>query len=151
MTVDQVMTKHVISVSMDTTLGAIRDLFSRCRFHHLVVLDQCKLVGIISDRDLLRHVSPYVDTVSERALDAASLRKRAHQIMTRSMITASPEMPVGDAAIVILNNGISCLPVVNADGACVGILTTRDLLRWSLEQMANKSCEVKLAKERHAA
>ncbi|MDZ4830035.1 MAG: CBS domain-containing protein [Phycisphaerae bacterium] len=145
MLIEQLMTKHVISVSMDATLGTIRDLFQQCRFHHVVVLEECRIVGIISDRDLLRTVSPFAGTVAERSMDAASLRKHAHQIMNRSVITVRPDMHVADAAIILQNNRISCLPVVDQHGACVGIVTLRDFLSWSLEQVADTSCVVKLA------
>ncbi len=59
MQVQQVMTGHVVSVSMDDTLETVRNLFASHRFHHVVVMEDCKIVGVISDRDLLRHLSPF--------------------------------------------------------------------------------------------
>ncbi len=147
MTLDGLMTKHVISVSMDTTLEAIRTIFERHKFHHLVVLEQCRLVGVISDRDLLMHLSPFIGKAAERAMDAACLKMHAHQIMTRHPITVSPETPVGDAAVMILNNHVSCLPVVDQAGAVVGIVTWRDLMRWSLEHLTDNACPTRLRAE----
>lgn len=144
MTLGSIMTKHVISVSMDDTLKTIREVFDRYRFHHLVVLDRCRLVGVITDRDLLMHISPFVGKPSERAMDAASLQRHAHQIMTRQVITGTPETSIGDAALIILNNHISCLPVVDPFGAVVGIVTWRDLLRWSLEHLTENACPTAL-------
>jgi acetoin utilization protein AcuB len=80
-------------------------------------------------------------------MDVASLHRRAHQIMTRGLISGSPETPVGDAALLLLNNRISCLPVLDAHGACVGIVTMRDLLRWSLKEMADQTCVNRLRAE----
>lgn len=144
MQLDSIMTKHVISVSMDDTIRTIRDIFDRYKFHHVVVLEKCQLVGIISDRDLLMNLSPFVGKPSERALDAASLNRHAHQIMQRHVVTAAPDTPVGDAALMMLNNHVSCLPVVDSFGAVVGIVTWRDLLRWSLEHLTDNACPTAL-------
>jgi acetoin utilization protein AcuB len=86
-------------------------------------------------------------------MDTASLHRKAHQIMTRALISAAPDTPIGDAALLLLNNKISCLPVLDSNGACVGIVTMRDLLRWSLKQMADQTCvsELKAEDRRRAA
>jgi acetoin utilization protein AcuB len=144
MTLDTIMTKHVISVSMDDTLRTIRDTFDRYKFHHVVVLEKCRLVGVITDRDLLMNLSPFVGKPSERTMDAASLNRHAHQIMERRVITARAETPVGDAALMMLNNHVSCLPVVDEAGAVVGIVTWRDLLRWTLEHLTDNACPTAL-------
>jgi acetoin utilization protein AcuB len=147
MTLDTIMTRHVVTVGMDDELRKIRDLFDRYRFHHVVVVDKCRMVGVISDRDLLKNISPFIGKASERTMDLASLQRKAHQIMTRSLVSAQPDMLIGDAALMMLNNKISCLPVLDANGACVGIITLRDLLRWSLRHMADQSCVTQLRAE----
>lgn len=148
MTLETIMTKHVISVSMDETLRDIRRIFDQYKFHHVVVLDNCQLAGVISDRDLLMNISPFVGKVSERTMDAASLNRHAHQIMSRNVVTAPPETPIADAALMILNNHISCLPIVDENDAVVGIVTWRDLLRWSLEHLTDHACPTRLRTEK---
>ncbi len=147
MTLDTIMTRHVVTVKMDDELGKIRELFDKYRFHHVLVVDQCRVVGVISDRDLLHNVSPFIGKASERTLDVASLHRKAHQIMTRTLISAAPDTPIGDVVLLLLNNKISCLPVLDSNGACVGIVTMRDLLRWSLKQMADQTCVNELRAE----
>jgi acetoin utilization protein AcuB len=117
-----------VHVALDDSLDTIRRVFEERRFHHVIVMHERRIVGVISDRDLLRHVSPFAGTPSERSLDAASLRRRAHQIMTRAFCTIAPDATVEDAARMLLSQGISCVPVVE-DDRCIGIVTTRDLLR----------------------
>jgi acetoin utilization protein AcuB len=129
MQLESIMTRDVATVSMDATLREIRHLFHTRGFHHVVVIDHDRVVGIISDRDLLRNISPFVDTPSERTVDAASLNRHAHQIMTRKLIAGTPGMPTATAAAVMLKHGISCLPVLDARGRCVGIITLHDMLR----------------------
>jgi acetoin utilization protein AcuB len=135
MTLDTIMTRNVVTVGMDDSLERVRNLFGRLRIHHLMVLEKCKVVGIISDRDVLTHLSPFAGKSLERSLDAACLKKRAHQIMTRRVISASPRTPIHEAAIVMLNRGISCLPVMDDRDKCLGIVTWRDVLHWTLNHL----------------
>ena len=74
--VENIMSRQVVSVGMDDTLKEIREIFEHVRFHHILVVDNERLVGVISDRDLLKAVSPYANTQSEHPRDAATLRKR---------------------------------------------------------------------------
>lgn len=94
-----------------------------------MVVEQNRLVGVISDRDVLKAISPYVGTPAETLHDTATLNKRAHQIMTRDPITVSPEMPVMDAVKIFNRNKISCLPVVDKNRRPLGIVSWRDVLR----------------------
>lgn len=128
-TVEKIMTKHVVSVDMDDTLKDIREIFEHVRFHHILVMENNKLVGIISDRDLLKAVSPYANTSSERPRDAATLKKRAHQIMIRNPIAIAVDGGVLEAIRLFIDQKISCLPVLNKDGSVAGILTWRDVLK----------------------
>ena len=134
-TVRQIMASHVVTVAMDDGLRVLRQLFEEHRFHHLLVVDGRKLVGVISDRDLLRHVSPFLGhDLTERTQDAATLNKRAHQIMTRKPIVATPDTTIEQAAALILEHRISCLPVVDEQSHPVGIVTWRDILKTIVSQ-----------------
>jgi len=128
-TVEQIMTTHVVTVDMDVTLKDIREIFEHASFHHILVTENKKLVGIISDRDLLKTISPYANTPSERTRDAATLKKRAHQIMTRRPITIAVDGSILEAIRSFVDQKISCLPVLNHDGSVAGILTWRDVLK----------------------
>ena len=124
------MTSRVVTVHMDDRLGVAKEIFDALKFHHLLVVDgEGRLVGVMSDRDLLKALSPYVGTVAENARDAATLNKRAHQIMTRKPITLPPEAPIREAVSLILAERISCVPIVDPHFRPVGILTWRDLLK----------------------
>jgi acetoin utilization protein AcuB len=130
MTVAEIMTPNVVTVSMDDTLRQIRQIFERHRFHHVVVVERGKAVGVISDRDVLKHLSPFVGKLSERTQDLESLQRRAHQIMSRQLISAPPTTTIGEAITLMIQRDISCLVVTDPDGKCVGIVTSRDMLRW---------------------
>jgi len=66
MLVSEVMTEDVVRIDMDTTMSEIRDRFELTRFRHAVVIEEGRVVGVISDRDLLRTVSPFVGKLAER-------------------------------------------------------------------------------------
>ncbi|MBI5855679.1 MAG: CBS domain-containing protein [Nitrospirae bacterium] len=91
-----------------------------------------RMTGIISDRDLLKAISPYAGTLSETDRDHATLNKRIHLVMSRNPITVRPDTPLAAAAQVLIETGVSCLPVVTEDGTLEGIISWRDLLKASL-------------------
>ena len=129
MSVNSIMSQRVVSVKMDDSLHTIKELFEATGFHHLLVVEGRKLTGIISDRDLLKALSPFIDTISERAKDRATLERRAHQIMTRDVITVKEHSSVLNAISTFNRHRLSCLPVINAKDEPVGVLSWRDILR----------------------
>jgi acetoin utilization protein AcuB len=138
MKLEQIMSTRVIAVGMDDKLETIQALFERFRFHHLIVLGENDiLVGVVSDRDLLKALSPFISTLVERIQDLRTLKKPVHQIMARKPITASKDLAVEEAAVLMLNKGISCLPIVRADRTVEGIVTDKDILRWLVKQMGH--------------
>src|SRR6266705_3465427 len=123
MTVAEIMTRDVITVEMDDSVDRARRFFEARGFHHLLVVDGGRLVGVVSDRDLLRTLSPFVGKSTEREQDAATLRRRIHLIMSRRLVTVTSEMSVEDAARSMLTNKVSCLPVVDAQSRPIGVVT----------------------------
>jgi len=131
--IGKIMTVRVVTIEMDDSLEVVRDIFKKVRFHHLLVVDNEKLVGIISDRDVLKAVSPYVGTMSETTRDRATLNKRAHQIMSHHPVTVRSSCPLQEAAQLMLARGVSCLPVTTIHGEILGMLTWKDVLRAFLD------------------
>ena len=130
MTLGKIMTARIVTVEMDDRLEVVKEIFDTMGFHHLLVVDEHKkLSGVLSDRDLLRALSPYVGSATETARDLATLNKRVHQIMTRQPITLRQESGIAEAVELLLKNRISCLPIVDDDFKPVGIVSWRDLLR----------------------
>jgi acetoin utilization protein AcuB len=130
MNVRSIMTARVVTVEMDDRLDVVKQIFDTLKFHHLLVVDdRKKLSGVVSDRDLLKALSPYVGSAAETARDIATLNKRVHQIMSRNPITLHPEAQVADAVQLLLNQRISCIPIVDREFKPVGILSWRDVLK----------------------
>jgi acetoin utilization protein AcuB len=127
MTVEGIMSRDVVTVTPDTTLMEIRKQFQEGGFHHLLVVDDDKLLGVISDRDVLQAISPFLDTHSEEHRDVQTLAQLAEEVMRTDPVTVTPGTKVEDAAHLLLDHKISSLPVVKGD-ELVGIATTKDLL-----------------------
>src|SRR5580693_8400292 len=130
MTLDKIMTAKVVTVEMDDRLEVVKEIFDTMHFHHLLVTDELgKLSGIVSDRDLLRALSPYVGSAAETARDLATLNKRVHQVMSRHPITLHPQSTAAEAVSLLLAHRISCIPIVDDEFKPVGIVSWRDLLK----------------------
>lgn len=129
MSVETIMSKTIVTVEMDDSLRVVKEIFDNSRFHHLLVIDSGKLVGVISDRDLLKTINPYVGTTSETARDMASLNKKAHQIMTRKPVVLGKDAEISDIVDIFNKHTISCIPVVDEKFKPVGIISWRDALK----------------------
>lgn len=129
MKVEDLMTRRVVTIGFDDSLEAVRDIFKEAAFHHLLVVEHGELQGVVSDRDLLRALSPFIDSVVETKRDLGTLNKRVHQIMSRKPITLTPDADVQQAIQIFLDHPISCIPIVDAAFKPVGIVSWRDILR----------------------
>jgi acetoin utilization protein AcuB len=126
----EVMSTRVVTVSLDDRLRVVKEIFDTMKFHHLMVVeDDGTLYGVVSDRDLLRALSPFIGSTVESARDLATLDKAVHQIMSRKPVTLTPQATVAEAIGVFLAHPVSCIPIVDAQSRPVGIVSWRDLLK----------------------
>ncbi len=123
----------MVTVDPSTSIANALRLTREHSIHHLVVTIGTKFLGVVSDRDLLQHVSPFAGTINERPRDAVTLQRPISGIATYHAVTTTPGATVAQAARLLLNQGISSLPVLDDDGMLVGIVTTRDLVRGLLK------------------
>lgn len=128
-TVRQIMTEKVITVEMDDKLLTVKEIFDNLKLHHLLVTENGLLFGVLSDRNLLRALSPNLGKLSETAKDQETLNQRVHQIMTRKPITLPPEAPIREAANLLISRNLSCIPIVDEHFKPVGIITWRDVMK----------------------
>jgi acetoin utilization protein AcuB len=113
------MTSKLITVAPQDSLAKAKALMDSGNFRHLPVLEDGKLIGILSDRDIQRH-SGYLDST------------RVDAVMTSDPVTITATTTVEEAARLMLRLKISAVPVVD-DGTPVGILSTSDILRAFLD------------------
>jgi acetoin utilization protein AcuB len=136
--VADVMTRDLVAIEMDTPLGEAMKLCSERKIRHLLILDEQKhLAGVVTDRDLQHFISPRVGTISENSADRETLKRPVHLIMMREAVVIDPESPLSEAAGLMLNNRVGCLPVVDPEFHVVGLITSTDLIRFIAEGRAS--------------
>ncbi|HXZ07712.1 MAG TPA: CBS domain-containing protein [Paraburkholderia sp.] len=136
MRMEDIMTTRVVTVGFDDTLTTVKEIFDAVKFHHLLVVDEGELQGVVSDRDLLRALSPFIDSSVETARDLGTLNKRVHQIMSRKPLTLPPQADLTEAIQLFLANPISCIPIVDERFRPVGIVSWRDILKTLVPKSA---------------
>lgn len=109
------MTLQVESIHPKATMEAAYDKMRHGNFRHLVVLDDGKPVGILSERDIGLKLEPELrDLLVE-------------DVMSEPVVQASPETTLREAANLMRGHTVGCLPIID-HGSLVGIVTTTDLL-----------------------
>ncbi len=83
--------------------------------------------GIVSDRDILRALSPFAGTATEREADAQTMVRKAHQVMKRHVVTVPADAPVAAAFLLMARMRVHCLPVMRGE-RLVGLITPTDLI-----------------------
>lgn len=130
MPVADIMTRRIISVSAGATVEELAEMFQRFRIHHILVVDGRQLLGVVSDRDVLRFTSPYVNTHVASEKDRFTLTRKAEKIMTGNPVTLRDDAGIRDAAKRFLEFNVSLFPVVDKSGALVGVLSWKDVMRY---------------------
>jgi len=118
--VADVMIGKVVTLSPHHNFNDVANLMNDRYFRHCVVVDQGGVViGVISDRDILRAL----------ARNPNSRSKSLDQIMTKQPVTVKRNTAIIDAVGKMLAKRINCLPVIDDDGKVCGIVTSTDLLK----------------------
>ncbi len=135
MKVANIMTTKVLKVRMDDSFGTMRDILQTVNFHHLLVVENEKLIGVVSDRDIMKAMVPMLNAkpgLPHHVTDVEA--RKVHQFMTRDPVTVDRETLISAAARLMLKHNISCLPVVSKHGEVEGIVTMRDILHFLANQ-----------------
>ena len=122
------MSGSPVTVAPASTLADALRLTREHRVRHLPVVDGGTLVGIVSDRDI-RLAMPSPLTVADADRAAFLERTPVGEIMTRDVFTVGPYDTVEDAAQQLCRHRVGALPVVDATGTLLGIVTETDILR----------------------
>lgn len=127
--VSDIMTRKVVSVDENETLFRLLSSLKVLRFRHLPVTDDERLIGLLTETDLLGIASSNL-LPNQEGFDRALVESlRVHDIMVRDVLTVSPDTPLQEAAKRLLKQRVGCLPVVDANNVLVGILTGSDFIK----------------------
>jgi CBS domain-containing protein len=123
------MQADFIHLGVDDRLDFADQLMRLGRIRHMPVLDKGRLVGIVSNRDLLAASLTRVLDFEEKQRRTFLRSVEVREVMTAQVISVTPDTPVSEAARLMLLHKIGCLPVVDADQKLRGLLTETDLIR----------------------
>lgn len=139
MSISHIMThrNRLVTTMADASLASLRDVFSKARFQHVPVTDASnRLVGIVSVKDYFRELSPIMDSATDPAIGLFIRSRKVHQVMISPVITVFETHTVKQAAALLLEHNISCLPVIDEQKHLLGVLTWKDILRAALNKPA---------------
>jgi acetoin utilization protein AcuB len=122
------MTKRVFTVSADNYLSDALSLIKERSVKHVPVMKSGKLKGIISDRDIKEYSPSKATSLDIYELHYLLAKTKIKEIMITEVITTAPESPVEEAAMIMLDNNIGCLPVMEG-GELAGIISDKDIYR----------------------
>jgi len=127
--VENWMNPKVITVDADDSMLDATKLLKEHNIRHLPVLEQGKLVGVITDRDLKRAAPSDATALEAHELLYLIANIKVREIMTKNPITVPYNFTIEEAAELLLQARISGMPVVDKDGDVIGTITQTDLFK----------------------
>lgn len=139
------MSSEPVTITPDTPFQDALQLMREHRFRRLPVVDkQGKLVGIVSERDLLYASPSPATSLSVWELNYLLSKLQVREIMTRAVITTTPDAPIEDAARLIADNKVGGLPVVDEKNHVVGVITETDIFKTFVEMLGGGQSGLRL-------
>lgn len=143
--VRDIMTSPAIVISPTMTLPAANALMREARIRHLPVVENNRLVGLISRGDLREASATASINADSYELHFMLSRLTVGKLMTRKVFTVTPDAPVVFAAELMTEQKIAGLPVVDEAGSVIGIVTESDLLRMLVTKLREAEAPVPAA------
>lgn len=134
MLVGERMSHPIISIAPDMPVHDALDLFKRERIRRAPVVKDSKLVGIVSDKDLLNASPSPATSLSVWEMNYLLSKITVSEVMSKKVLTVAEDTPIEEAARIMADNKVGGLPVMR-DGHVVGIITETDLFKIFLELM----------------
>jgi len=136
MQVSEIMSSDVVTLIEDETLAHAKSCMDRGRIRHLPVVQDRRLVGLVTHRDLLAASFSIFAEVEPAEQRRIFVTIPVAEAMHRDIVTIGPETTVAEAARILLDNKYGCLPVVDGEGTLLGIVTEADFLRLTVRLLA---------------
>lgn len=145
MYIGRIMHTDLITVSPQTTLVEAKELVEKNQIDHLLVVDdEKKLVGIVSDRDLKQYWASPATSLSKNELNYLLHKVLVSMVMIKTVVTIPTNSTIERAALVMQQNRISALPVME-DGELAGIITSADVMGVLLQAIGISDDSVRLS------
>lgn len=129
------MTKHPVTMTSDATIGDVDRVMKKNKFHRMIIVDDGKLVGYLSDRDVMRVAPSPATSLSKFEIRALLDKLKVKDVMQKKVVTVPESATIEEAALIMYNNKVGGLPVISEVGAVVGIITATDILKTFVNVM----------------
>lgn len=132
--VSQIMSTILVTVHLNNKLSDVHALLRKHKIHHVPVVNGTQFVGLLTASDLLRLSwgDPY--SHDPREIDTLLDTQQIREAMQEDVKTILPTATIREAAQALADGSFHCLPVVEADGELVGLVTSTDLIRYLIAQ-----------------
>lgn len=127
------MTTDVVSLTEEQDLRFLEDIMRVMRFRHMPVVDEDRLVGLISHRDVLRISASSLLPAARESSEYLQKRFKVRDVMQRDVNAIPPTMLLKDAARLMVTEKLGCLPIVDEHNCLLGIITESDIVRLAME------------------
>ena len=128
--VRDIMSDKVVAIRADDTLSTVEDIMTLGHLRHMPVVEGGTLVGVVSERDLLRASLSTLSEFGTEQRRAFLYGVEIRRVMSEPPVVIDPDSTVEAAASVMADRKIGCLPVVDVSGTLLGMLTETDVLRY---------------------
>lgn len=129
------MTKNPMTVTADTKVDEVAHLMKKHNFRRLPVVDDGKLVGFLSDSDLIRVAPSPATTLSRYEINSLLAKICVRDIMKKDVVSVNVDATIEEAALIMYKNKIGGMPVVSNMGAVVGVITETDIFKTFVDVM----------------
>ena len=129
------MTKNPMTVTTDTKVDEVAHLMKKHNFRRLPVVDDGKLVGFLSDSDLMRVAPSPATTLSRYEINSLLAKICVRDIMKKDVVSVNVGATIEEAALIMYKNKIGGMPVVSNMGAVVGVITETDIFKTFVDVM----------------
>jgi len=125
--VNRFMTAAVMTVDINDPAGEVLRLFAGYPVHHLPVLDQHKVVGMLSSADVMK-LEMFLPRGGKSPIEYLNQRMQVRALVRRAVLSVPPHQSVETAAQMMAQHGVHALAVVSPEDLLLGIITTTDIM-----------------------
>jgi len=127
--VREIMMGSPVSLKPEDTLDLANDVISLGRIRHIPVVENGRLMGLLSERDLIGAAATQIFGLKQKSKSALLKSVLIKDVMKKKVITVTPDTRIREAVHLMAEKKIGCLPVLS-DGTLVGLVTTTDVLKY---------------------
>ncbi|HXK18627.1 MAG TPA: CBS domain-containing protein [Polyangiaceae bacterium] len=130
-----IMSRDLVTLHETQNLRFLPEVMKLFRFRHMPVVDDDRLVGLVTERDVLRVSASSLLPAAHEQTDLLARTFVVRDMMTRDVVSVHPDTPLAEVARLMRREKLGCLPVVEGENTLVGIITEADFVALSMRYL----------------